>query len=71
MTPKQVTIRGIRVNVVPDGGTEIPCDSCTFHNSPRCPTVRELAEAELSACHRGNHYYTEVTDDQPLQNVGH
>ncbi|MCA3173543.1 MAG: hypothetical protein ING25_10915 [Burkholderiales bacterium] len=62
MTDEIVTIKGIKVKVVPERLYESGCDRCAFINN--CPTIREENEAGVTECIEGDHYYEKVDDAQ-------
>jgi hypothetical protein len=57
MTDKIVTIKGIKVKVVPYAGG---CRTCAFIRD--CPTMQEEDEAGASDCVVNDHYYEKVAD---------
>jgi hypothetical protein len=60
MKDKIVTIKGIKVKVVPYEEHEGGCQACAFVRG--CPTIQEENEAGASDCVVGDHYYVEVAD---------
>ena len=60
MTNEIVTIKGIKVKVVPEREYGSGCPRCAFFNN--CPTIREEYEAGATYCVDGYHYYEKVDD---------
>lgn len=69
MSGAVVTLRGIKVRVVPDGDTraDSACDVCVFYGSRvGCPTEDEERAAGIQPCYHddGHHYIEEEEDAQ-------
>lgn len=68
MSGAVVTLRGIRVRVVPDGNMNAvrPCDACVFGGRAGCPDAGEERAAGIQPCYHddGHHYIEEEEDAQ-------
>jgi hypothetical protein len=64
MTDGVITLKGIRVVVVPEGVEHYPnlCDGCAFEGGP-CPDSTEEEAAGTSCCAAGNHKYLPADED--------
>jgi hypothetical protein len=61
MTDNIVTLRGIKVKVVPDGDT-YGCGKCAFAGD--CVHISEERDAGVACCAVGDHYY-ELIEEAP------
>ena len=67
MSGAVVTLRGIKVRVVPDGGMSgyEACAACVFRGARvKCPTADEERAAGIQPCyHDDDHHYIEEEED--------